>query len=48
MRTQARPAALSTPEIPVPVLTARLSIPRLLAIASVVAATVAVLYRLVP
>jgi len=45
---QARPAAPPAYEIPVPVLTARLSIPRLLAIVSVVAATGAVLYHLVP
>jgi len=45
---QARPAAPPAYEIPVPVLTARFSIPRLLAIVSVVAATGAVLYHLVP
>ncbi len=44
----ARPAAPPTHQIPVPVLTARFSIPRLLAILSVVAATVAVLYHLLP
>ena len=43
---QARPAAPPAPEIPIPVLTARFSIPKLLAIVSVVAATVAVLYQL--
>jgi hypothetical protein len=45
---QARPAAPPPHEIPIPVLTARFSAPRLLAIVSVVAATVAVLYHLVP
>ena len=45
---QARPAAPPAREIPIPVLTARFSIPRLLAIVSVVAAMVAVLYHLVP
>jgi hypothetical protein len=43
---QARPAAPPAREIPIPVLTARFSIPRLLAIVAVVAATVAVLYHL--
>ena len=45
---QARPAAPPAHEIPIPVLTARFSIPRLLAIVSAVAATVAVLYHFVP
>jgi hypothetical protein len=43
---QARPAAPPAPELPIPVLTARFSIPKLLAIVSVVAATIAVLYQL--
>jgi hypothetical protein len=43
---QARPAAPPAHEIAIPVLTARFSIPRLLATVSVVAATVAVLYHL--
>jgi hypothetical protein len=43
---QARPAAPPAHEIPIPVLTARFSVPRLLAIVSVVAATVAVLRHL--
>ena len=45
---QALPAAPPAHEIPIPVLTARFSVPRLLAIVSVVAATVAVLYHFVP
>jgi len=45
---QARLAAPPAHELLIPVLTARFSIPRLLAIVSVVAATVAVLYHLVP
>src|SRR5262245_21391609 len=48
VHAQARPAAPPAHEIPIPVLTARFSIPRLLAIVSVVAATVAVLYRFLP
>jgi hypothetical protein len=48
MLAQARPAAPRVHEIPIPVLTARFSIPRLLVIVSVVVATVAVLYHLLP
>ncbi len=45
---QARPAAPPAHEIPVPVLTARFSIPKLLAIVCVVAAAGAVLYYVLP
>ena len=46
VRAQTRPAAPPAHEIPIPVLTARFSIPKLLAIVSAVAAAVAVLYHL--
>jgi hypothetical protein len=45
---QARPIAPPAHEIPIPVLTARVSIPRLVAVAAVVAATGAMLYHCLP
>jgi hypothetical protein len=48
LAAQARPIAPPAFEIPIPVLTARISIPRLFAVAAAVAATGAVLYHFVP
>jgi hypothetical protein len=48
LAAQARPIAARAYEIPVPVLTARISIPRLFVVAAAVAATGAVLYHFIP
>jgi hypothetical protein len=45
---QARPIAPQAHEIPIPVLTARVSIPRLFAVAALLAATGAVIYHFLP
>ncbi|HEY2730330.1 MAG TPA: hypothetical protein VGK52_10340 [Polyangia bacterium] len=46
--TQALPTAPPAPEIPVPILTLRVSIPKLLAVVAVLVATGAVLYHFLP
>jgi len=48
LAAQARPIAPRAHEIPIPVLTARISIPRLFVVAAAVAATGAVLFHFVP
>jgi hypothetical protein len=45
---QARPTAPPAPELPIPILTSRVSIPRLLAIVALLAATGAVLFHFFP